>query len=268
MMLALRSHRMNRPPRPAPLTPAVQRRRQLFLAPTPAQRANWKGIYGKDGFNIIGNGISLPPYVTVAPSGKTDYQWTDNTTDSRALQKTTDDNRIAACWYSTSSFTLDFNFTDAVSHKLSLYFLDWDRSGRTQQVELLDSSSVLDSRSLNNFGEGTYLTWNVKGSVRVRITNSSESNALLMGAFFDAPGFPPINDNGSNPRTKIVFSDGQMHLQITGQPGQKFDIYTSTNLTDWINIATVSLTGATYDFVDNALATEHTLRFYRVTIAP
>ena len=56
---------------------------------------------------------------------------------------------------------------------------------RSQTVELLDASSgaVLDSQSVSNFGEGTYLSWNVKGAVRARITKQSGSNAVLMGAF-------------------------------------------------------------------------------------
>ena len=37
--------------------------------------------------------------------------------------------RIAACWYSTTSFTVDVNLTDGQTHDLELYFLDWDNNG-------------------------------------------------------------------------------------------------------------------------------------------
>ncbi len=240
----------------------------VFAGSDTNTKGSWRGAYGSDGYNIIANGTSYPGYVTVSPSGKDDYQWDDSSSDVRALQKTTDGNRIAACWYSTSSFTVDFNVVDGNSHKLSLYFLDWDRSGRSQTVELLDASSgaVLDSQSVSNFGEGTYLSWNVKGAVRARITKQSGSNAVLMGAFFDPAG--SSNSGGSGSTTKIVYSGGQMHVQISGEAGQKFDIYASDNLTSWINIATVTLTGSTYDFVDSSSSTGKTLRFYRASVAP
>jgi hypothetical protein len=243
-----------------------------FINSDASTKGSWKGVYGGEGYNVIGNGVSYPGYVTVNPSGKSDYQWTDSSADTRALQKTTDGNRIAGCWYSTSSFTVDFNFTDGNSHKLSLYFLDWDRSGRSQTVDLLDASSgaLLDTRSVSNFGEGTYLNWNAKGSVRVRITKVSGANAVLMGAFFGPAGSTGGSGGGGSTgaNTKIVFSNGDMHVQILGQPGQKFDLWVSENLsTDWINIATVTLTGNVYDFVDKP-STGKGLRFYRAIAIP
>src|ERR1019366_6036513 len=47
----------------------------------------WKGVYGADGFNVIGNSASVPAYVTVTPSGNSSYVWASSTSDTRALQK-------------------------------------------------------------------------------------------------------------------------------------------------------------------------------------
>jgi len=243
-----------------------------FVSSDENTHGNWKGVYGNEGYNIIANSVSYPGYVTVNPSGKDDYQWTDDSTETRALQKTTDGSRIAACWYSAGSFNVDFNFIDGASHKLTLYFLDWDRSGRSQTVEVLDAASgaTLDSRSVSNFGDGTYLSWNVKGSIRVRITKNSGSNAVLMGLFFDGAGSTGGGGGGGSTgsNSKIVFAGGKMHVVINGQPGQKFDIYASENLKSWANVATVTLNGSSYDYVDDSSSTGKTLRFYRAVLAP
>jgi hypothetical protein len=47
------------------------------------------------------------------------------------------------------------------------------------------SGAVLDTRDVSSFQSGTYLTWNLKGHVRLVITNlSASSNAVLSGLFF------------------------------------------------------------------------------------
>jgi hypothetical protein len=91
-----------------------------------------------------------------------------------------------------------------------------------------------------------------------------------MGAFFGPAGSTGGSGGGGSTgaNTKIVFSNGEMHVQILGQPGQKFDLWVSDNLsTNWINIATVSLTGNVYDFVDKP-STGKGLRFYRAIAIP
>jgi hypothetical protein len=102
------------------------------------------------------------------------------------LQKassTTD--RLAACWYSGSSFTVDLNFKDTSPHQVALYLLDWDNYyGRTERVDILDANNtLLDSRSVSSFVNGLYLVWNLSGHVIVKITNTN-SNAVLRGLFF------------------------------------------------------------------------------------
>ena len=78
------------------------------------------------GYDVIGNAASLPSYATVTPSGEQSYTWAASTTDPAALQTADGTSRIAACWYSDTSFTVDVNLTDGQTHDLELYFLDWD----------------------------------------------------------------------------------------------------------------------------------------------
>jgi subtilisin family serine protease len=149
----------------------------------------WHGVYGLDGYNIMGNAASYPAYVAVTPSGNATVTWSGSTSDPRAPQKAppaTD--RIAACWVTATSMTVDINFTDGNAHQFALYLMDWDHDGggRSERVDILDGSgNVLDTRSASGFGNGQYLVWNGTGHVVVRLTNTNaSSNAIMNGLFF------------------------------------------------------------------------------------
>ena len=83
-------------------------------------------MYGSQGYNVIGNAASYPAYATVTTSGQSTYTWAASTTDPRALENAGGSSRIAACWYSRTSFSINVNFTDGQTHDLALYALDWD----------------------------------------------------------------------------------------------------------------------------------------------
>lgn len=52
--------------------------------------------------------------------------------------------RIAACWTSGTSFTIDLNLSGSNTHQVALYLLDWDNYyGRTERV---DNHGDVDSR--------------------------------------------------------------------------------------------------------------------------
>ncbi len=79
---------------------------------------------------------------------------------------------IAACWYSAGSFSVGVNLTDGQTHQVSLYFLDWDKAGRSETVGVYDTSTgaVWDSRTVSSFSGGEYLVWDVSGNVTFKIT--------------------------------------------------------------------------------------------------
>jgi hypothetical protein len=120
-------------------------------------------------------------------SGQYDYTWSAGTADPRALQKAaTPTDRVAACWYGGGSFTIDLALTGG-SHRVSLYAVDWDgNGGRAERVDVLDgdTGAVLDSRDLTAFSGGTYLTWELSGRVRLQVTRTGASNAVVSGLFF------------------------------------------------------------------------------------
>ena len=124
----------------------------------------------------------------VTPAGQATYTWAPTTTDVRALQKAAAADRIAATWYA-GSFTVDINLTDGKAHRLAAYFLDWDTTGRSERIDVLDpaTGAVLDTRTVSSFHTGTYLVWNLSGHVQLRITRLGGANAVLSGLFFDPP---------------------------------------------------------------------------------
>jgi hypothetical protein len=157
-----------------------------FVKTDTTTQGNWTSSYGADGYNVLGDAVAYPAYAVLTPSGETFYTWAASTTDVRALQKVSASDRIAATWYSGSTFTIDLNLTDGNTHQLALYCLDWDSIGRVQTITLRDAqtAAVLDSRSVTAFSGGKYLVWNVSGRVIISIANNGGTNAVLSGIFF------------------------------------------------------------------------------------
>ena len=148
---------------------------------------DWKGLYGNEGYQVIGAGAAYPAYASVAPSGESNWTWEWPTADGRALQHPESLEGVAACWYSTTSFTVELNLVDGQAHQIAFYFIDWDSSARRQTVDILDASSgaILNSQALDDFHSGGYFVWNLTGHVRVRLTRNGGLNAALSGIFFD-----------------------------------------------------------------------------------
>ena len=159
-----------------------------LLGTNTTTEGSWIGTYGSQGYDIIENAVSLPSYATVTPSGQSSSTgWPSSTTDPRALQTPSGTSRIAACWYSATSFTVDVNLTDGQTHDLVLYFLDWDQEGRSEQVQLTNATTgtVLDTETVSSFSSGVYLQWAVRGNVLFTFTRLTGKNAVLSGLFFD-----------------------------------------------------------------------------------
>ena len=160
-----------------------------FIKQDTTTQGTWIGTYGSQGYDVIGNAANLPSYDTVTPSGQASYTWAANSTDPRALQNAGGSGRIAACWYSASSFTVDVNLTDGQTHDLELYFLDWDSTARGETVQISNASTgaVLNTETVTSFHSGVYLDWAVSGNVDITVTRQAGANAVLSGLFFDPP---------------------------------------------------------------------------------
>jgi len=161
----------------------------------------WQSVYGNDGYNVISPSSqyrNYPSYATVTPIGQTEYTWGTNLSVPNGLQEpgvSPPNNRIAAQWYSNTSFTLDINLTDGQVHQVALDCLDYgDNNGRAQTVTVLNpqNGSILDTRTEDSFTNGQYLTWNLSGHVQIQLSRLAAYNATVSGLFFDPPGRPSV----------------------------------------------------------------------------
>ena len=181
------------PPPPPPPTATAS-----FRGSDTATRGNWIGVYGSQGYDVVGSGVSNPTYGTITPAGQTLYTYTPAPALSatQALQvPPTGASRIASVWDSATSFAVDVDVASGQSYNLELYFLDYDAKGRAETVTLSDAntSAMLNTESVSNFANGKYLTWTITGNVLITFTRTTGNNAVLSGLFFDpmVPTPPP-----------------------------------------------------------------------------
>ena len=75
---------------------------------------------------------------------------------------------------------------------MALYILDWDNLSRVQRVDILDANSnaLLDRRNASSFTQGQYLIWNLKGHIKISISQSGGSNVVASGLFFGGASAP------------------------------------------------------------------------------
>jgi len=160
-----------------------------FVTADTLTHGNWKGVYGIDGYNIIGDtsgpNPAYPAYATVTAGTHTSGVWSSTSTDPKALQKisATATTRIAGVWYNTA-WSTSVNVTG--THKLALYFLDYPNAGYAETITIKDAATgaVLDTRSVSGFQNGVYEVWNVSGNVTITLTSTAGHWAPLSGIFF------------------------------------------------------------------------------------
>jgi hypothetical protein len=143
--------------------------------------------YGNEGYLLAGDTASVIPSFAEIYQGAPVYVWAASTTDTRALQRPLNSaDRFAATWVDDDRTYVTVDIKDSQLHRVSLYFLDWDRLGRSERVDVIDAvtGQVLDSRIISNFGDGVYGAWNIQGRVLFSITNIT-GNAVVSGVFID-----------------------------------------------------------------------------------
>ncbi|HTU93140.1 MAG TPA: hypothetical protein VMF69_23880, partial [Gemmataceae bacterium] len=174
---------------PPPASPGAA----TFLYTDTTTQGSWQGVYGGQGYNVIDNASSYPNGVQVSASGNSSWIWNSSTTDPRALEDANGSGRIAAAWYSPTSFTINVNITNGNTYQLALYLLDYDNQGVSEQIQILDAATgnVLSTQTASNFSNGEYLVWNVSGDVEIRFTDLTGPSADLSGLFFDPVASPP-----------------------------------------------------------------------------
>ena len=140
-----------------------------FLKQDATTQGSWIGTYGAQGYDIVSGPTSLPAGDTVTPSGQSTYTWTTTSTDPRALQVPGSSNRVAAVWYSATSFTVDVNLgrrpdarPGAVLRRLGQQ--GPRRAGADQRRR--HGRRCWTPRRSRRSRAGVYLDWKVSGNMR------------------------------------------------------------------------------------------------------
>lgn len=97
--------------------------------------------------------------------------------------------RHAIAFQGSQGMAIRVDGKDGKAHRLSLYLLDFARTGLALDIDAFDlQGHPLDTRRIDNYGGGSYIHYNFTGSV-VLILRSliPEQNPLLTGIFIDAP---------------------------------------------------------------------------------
>ena len=202
-------------------------------------QGNWIGTYGSQGYDVIRSSSNLPSYATITPAHQANWTWASSTTDQRALKTAGGSSRIAACWYQSTSFSVTVNLTDGQAHDLELYFLDWDKAGRSEQVQITDATTgaVLSTTSVSSFASGVYLDYAVSGKVVITITRQAGPNAVLSGLFLDpSQGATTMSAAGarlSGPAMPGASAGSAASIEGMGAiPGDLTDVSGTTDITD------------------------------------
>jgi len=198
-----------------------------FIGVDSETQGNWKGVYGKEGFNIYDDVEAYPSYAEVTITGANGHTWESSSTDVRALERAEGNDRLSAVWYITGVITFDLNLTDGHSHQVALYLYDWDRNARIQLMEILDAETgeVLDTQEASDYGEGKYLVWHIRGHVQIRATHIAGYNAIVSALFFDSA---LQKEQSHSPNPVDEQSDVLRDSQLNWAPGDfavKHDVY-------------------------------------------
>jgi hypothetical protein len=163
-----------------------------FVAFDRATQGTWQGIYGNAGYLLAGDTQQqqLPADVQVTLSSAASTLWAASTSDVRALVKPeAPADRIAACWYASTSLAFDVTISDSQTYQVALYLLDWDQQQRAETVSVIDpaTGTILDTQAVSAFGTGVYVVWQVSGQVTIQVTNGAGSPNAVVSALFLAP---------------------------------------------------------------------------------
>lgn len=179
---------------------------------------NWKGVYGQEGHDIVGDSTSFPSHIKYSVTGydpsagvkptnspylPPDVRLFGLSTNSEILMRASNTERLYGYW-TTPLIQMELNFTDGLEHQVALYF--WQTSGAkgTSTAEVSDiNGNLLDRRTLASSYDGKYAVWKMSGHVRLSITLGSPY-VEIGGIFVDPVSLIPSACSAGAVPTKIT----------------------------------------------------------------
>ncbi len=193
-----------------------------YLGADTTTSGSWRGTYGTEGGLTTPWNLVPPSYVKISAYLNYPLLWNDPTADPRALQKPSGGDRFAGAWNSTNFINFYLQFRDSLTHEVAFYFVDYDRDGRQQKLEIFDqgTGNLLHSTVISEFGNGVYHRYNLSGNIRLTLTRIAGPTCVMSGIFFDpvqnAAAFLASDPNTSGTWKGVFGSAG--HNIATEQP--------------------------------------------------
>jgi hypothetical protein len=199
----------------------------------------WKGVYGSLGIGLYpdgGSGNFPPSFVRGAgtqfngPMLTFEPQFPQRYTGANCCSPVTGPGGLVVgtgqAWPANARFNAGFynrvadgvpfrtGLTLPAARRVRLYFVDYDRRGRVQKIDVYAEGAViddpsgslgvahangplLDSRTIDHFESGIYLVWDITGPMIFQITpiapipaDGPNGIAVLSGAFLDPAEAP------------------------------------------------------------------------------
>lgn len=161
-----------------------------FVKEDRSTSGSWKGVYGSQGYVSPGLGKKLPPNTDVQITGQ-GVIWEKSSTETRALQKETAEDRTIAGWQGRD-VVIEVLTTDTKPRKITLFLIDVDgykdpKRVRTSNVSAFNpiTNEPYDARKVEAYHDGVYLTYEVSGSVTFQLFRIKGPTAIVGGIFFD-----------------------------------------------------------------------------------
>ena len=236
-----------------------------FLNVDSTTQGSWKGVYGSDGYNVVGDtsgtNPSYPAYATVTPGTLNSGIWSGSNLAANGLEKVAAGSidRMAGVWFQTN-WTVEVNVGTG-THQLSLYLVDFNNAGYAETITLKDKTTgtILDTRSASSFQNGVYYNWNVSGDVTIALSKIT-GWAVLNGIFFGSTAGPTAP---SQPTISATSGNGSISLNWTASSGATgYKIYRSTTAGGEGTSAFASV-GATTTWTDTNVTTG-SIYYYKV----
>ena len=205
---------------------------------------NWRTQYGSQGAVIAGDTAQLPAYVTAFNATGLTTVVAPRSKAPSALQKIDDVNTGIQSYYGTTTsedFVIATN--DALAHNVTFYVADYRNRHRSERFQVIDNATnvVLATQDVANFTKGEFVSFNIFGSVTIRVTNTASANtdAAVSGVFFDAPFGENASFVGTDTVTRGNWKSSLFGLSSAYIVGDNFP-----GIDDPLNPA-ITVTGAT-----------------------
>jgi len=189
-------------------------------------KGSWGGLCGNEGFDLLAyfygkNVTVLPDWISGIDYGNFEKVQYSIWATSSPVSLMTSPVAYSICHLggltTKSSDAISIRVNDLSTHRISLYFCDYDRMGyaRNQDVEIVDFNGnlICPAVSVIGFHEGMWLDYEFSGSIKIRVNNRNpNANATISGIFFD----------GVNLADKCLYSTSS-NLDNQTNPEMAFD---------------------------------------------